>query len=57
VVVLPTPSEGWRRRGILWRPISWATPPKVWTELKNGRSAKDGAPERLRCGTVQNEVS
>jgi len=32
--------------------------PKVWTEVKNGRSsAKDGAPERLRCGIIQKEVS
>jgi len=26
-------------------------------EVKNGRSAKDGAPERLGCGKVQEEVS
>jgi len=27
-------------------------------EVKNGRSsAKDGAPERLGCGTIQEEVS
>jgi len=27
-------------------------------EIKNGRSsAKDGAPERLRCGTIKEEVS
>jgi len=27
-------------------------------QVKNGRSsAKDGAPERLRCGTIQKEVS
>jgi len=27
-------------------------------EVKNGRSgAEDGAPERLRCGTVKEEVS
>jgi len=33
--------------------------PKVWTiEVKNGRSsAKDDAPERLKCGTIQKEVS
>jgi len=28
--------------------------PMVGPEVKNGRSiAKDGAPERLRCGTIQ----
>jgi len=27
-------------------------------KIKNGRnSAKDGTPERLRCGTIQEEVS
>jgi len=26
-------------------------------EVKNGRSAEDGAPERLWCGTVKEEVS
>jgi len=32
--------------------------PKVWTKGQSGRSsAKDGAPERLRCGTIQEEVS
>jgi len=25
-------------------------------EIKNRSSAKDGAPERLRCGTIQKEV-
>jgi len=30
--------------------------PKVWTKVKNGSSAEDGAPERLRCGTIQKEV-
>jgi len=31
---------------------------KVWTRGQNGRSsAKDGAPKRLRCGTIQEEVS
>jgi len=32
--------------------------PKVFgPEVKNGSSAKDGAPERLKCGTIQEEVS
>jgi len=26
-------------------------------EVKNGNSAKDGAPEKLRCGTIQKDVS
>jgi len=31
---------------------------KAWTRGKNGRSgAEDGAPERLGCGTVEEEVS
>jgi len=32
--------------------------PKVCTRGQNGRSsAKDGVPERLKCGTIQEEVS
>jgi len=32
--------------------------PRPGPEIKNGRSsAKVGAPERLRCGTIQKEVS
>jgi len=31
--------------------------PRSGPEVKNGRSAKDGAPERLRCGTIQEEAS
>jgi len=32
--------------------------PRPGPEVKNGRSgAKDGAPERLGCGTVKEEVS
>jgi len=31
--------------------------PRSGSEVKNGRnSIKDGAPERLRCGTIQKEV-
>jgi len=39
-------------------PTVWPCP-KIWIiDIKNGRSsAKDGAPERLRCGTIQKEVS
>jgi len=53
------------------RPLSWdkgaeefrggeivGPRPKVWTRDQNERnSAKDGATERLRCGTIQEEVS
>jgi len=32
--------------------------PRSEPEVKNGRSsAKNGAPERLRCGTIQKELS
>jgi len=34
--------------------------PKVWTrgqKWKKYSSAKDGTPERLRCGTIQEEMS
>jgi len=32
--------------------------PRSGLEVKNGRSgAKDGAPERLGCGTVKKEVN
>jgi len=34
------------------------SPPRSGPEVKSGRSsAKDGAPERLRYGTVKEEVS
>jgi len=31
--------------------------PRSGPEIKNGSSATDGEPERLRCGTIQEEVS
>jgi len=31
--------------------------PRSGPEVKNGRSAEDGTPERLGCGTVKEEVS
>jgi len=53
----PTPSEGWRdglAEEFPRRFNSWATP----QEVKSGMSsAKDGVLERLRCGTIQKEVS
>jgi len=47
-----------RDRGVeeLYRDPTVGTRPKVWTRGKNGSSAKDGAPERLGCGTIQEEV-
>jgi len=36
-------------------PTVWS-PPRSGPEVKNGRSsAKDGAPERVRCRTIQEE--
>jgi len=31
--------------------------PRSEPEVKKGSSAKDGVPERLGCGTIQEEVS
>jgi len=31
--------------------------PRSGPQVKNGRSAKDDPPERIRCGTFQEEVS
>jgi len=31
--------------------------PRSGPEVKNGSGVKDGAPERLRCRTIQKEVS
>jgi len=31
--------------------------PRSGPEIKNRSGAKDGTPERLRCGTIQEEVS
>jgi len=31
--------------------------PRSGPEVKNGSSAKDGGPEKLRCKTIQEEVS
>jgi len=49
VVVLPDPFRGTG---------AWRNSTETRPEIKNGRSgAKDGAPERLGCGTVKEEVS
>jgi len=45
----PTPSEGWGREG------QSGYAPRSGPEVKNGNRAKDGATERLRCGTIQEE--
>jgi len=58
VVVLPDPFRGmgaWRN-STETQQSSHAL--RSEPEVKNGRSsAKDGAPERLRCRTIQEEVS
>jgi len=58
VVVLPDPFRGMGvcRNSAEAQQSSHA--PRSGPEVKNGRSsAKDGAPVRLRCGTIQEEVS
>jgi len=51
----PTPSEGW---GSSTETQQSVHSPRSGPEVKNGRSgAEDGAPERLGCGTLKEEVS
>jgi len=56
VVVLPDPFQG---MGV-WRNSTEnqqsGHAPRSGLEVKNGSSAKDGVPERLRCETIQEEV-
>jgi len=57
VVVLPNPFRGmetWRNSTEIQQSghAPWSGP-----EVKNVSSAKDNAPERLRCRTIQEEVS
>jgi len=56
VVVLPDPFRGMR----MWRNSTETQQsgdfPRFGPEVKNGSSAKDGALERLKCGTIQKEV-
>jgi len=57
LVVLPDPFRemGARRNFTETQQLGYA--PRFRLEIKNGRSsAKDGALERLRCETIQNEV-
>jgi len=37
--------------------ISSQDTPRSGPEVENRNSVKDGAPERLRCGTIQKEVN
>jgi len=57
-VVLPEPFQGmWAWRNSTETQQSGHAP-RFGPEVKNGRSSpKDGAPERLRCRTIQEEVS
>jgi len=53
----PTPSRGigaWRNSTETKQSCH---APRSGPEVKNGSNAKDGAPERLGCGTIQEEVS
>jgi len=47
----PTPSEGWGGDSMETQQSGHA--PRSGPEVKNESSAKDGAPERLGCGTVK----
>jgi len=51
----PTPSEEWGRRGTPWRRFTVEPCPKVWTRGQKW-GAEDGAPKRLGCVTVKEEV-
>jgi len=52
------PSEGWGAKDFCGDPTVGGQTPRFGPEVKNGRScAKDGTPERLRCGTIQKEMS
>jgi len=56
VVVLPDPFRGNGGMEELHGNPEVRPRLKVWTRDKKWK-AKDGAPERLRCGTIQKEVS
>jgi len=58
VVVLPDPFRGMGVRRNFAETQQSDHSPSSGPEVENGRSrAKDGAPEGLRCGTIQKEVS
>jgi len=58
VVVLPDAFQEMKARRNPMETQQSGHAPRFGPEVKNGRSsAKDGAPERLRCGTIQKKVS
>jgi len=58
MVVLPDPFQGMGAWKNSTETQHLGHAPRSGPEVKNGRSsAKDGTPERLRCGTIQEEVS
>jgi len=57
VVVLPDPFRGMKTRRNFVESQQLGHAPRSGPEVKNGSSAKDGALERLRCGTIQKEVT
>jgi len=58
VVVLPDPFRGMEARRNSTETQQSDHAPRSGSEVENGRSsAEDGAPERLGCGTVKEEVS
>jgi len=58
VVVLPDPFRALEKRRNSTEIHKLSHAPRSGTEVKIGRSsAKDGAPERLRFGSIQKEVS
>jgi len=57
-MVLPDPFRGMRSCRNSTETQQSGHAPRSGPDVKNGRSsAEDGAPERLRCGTVKEEVS
>jgi len=58
VVVLPNPFRGMEASRNSMETQQSGHTPRSGPEVKNGRScAKDGAPERLRCKTILEQVS
>jgi len=54
LLLLPDTFRGMRA----WRNSSKSVhAPRSGLEVKNRSSAKDGVPERLKCGTIQKEAS
>jgi len=58
MVVLPDSFRGLRKRRNSAETQQSGHAPRYETDVKNEKnSAKDGAPEWIRCGTIQNEVN